>query len=444
MLPTSRLALLLGLAALPMLAAPMAPWGAGLGAALDLALVALAAVDLALAPGPSQVEVRRRVRRRLSVGTANPVDLELRNRSARPLRARVADDHPPEFASEDARPRVEVPPHGARRVRYHLTPPRRGDFAFGDVHLLAEGPLGLVHRRLRLAAAAPTRVYPNLIGLARFELASRRAMTRELGLRAVRRVGRGDEFEKLRDYLPDDEYRDIDWKATARRGRPVSRVYQVERSQQVVVLLDGGRSMVADVEEGRHGPASGMTRMDAAVNAALMLAYVAGRHGDRVGLGVFVDGLRRWLPPRRGRGVFHRFTETLYAVRAALEYVDYRESFRDVVLRVRRRSLVVVLTDPVDEDAAGALASAVGVLRRAHVPLVVCFHDPGLLEAARSVPARPEDAYRQTVAQELVAERRRLAARMQRGGVHLVEATALDLAAELVNKYLELKATRRF
>src|SRR5919199_2983552 len=196
---------------------------------------------------------------------------------------------------------------------------------------------------------------------------ARRSRLEEFGIHRSRLAGRGTEFERIRDYTPDDEYRRIDWKATARRHRPMTRVYEVERSQNVFLVLDAGRMMA-----GRAGP---LAKLDYAVNAALMLAHVALGCGDRVGLMVVSDDVDAYLPLGKGQAQFNQCLELLYGVEARLCHVDYRAALEQIARRCKRRSLVVFFTDLVDEETSAELVTYMRLLRPVHLPLCVTLRD---------------------------------------------------------------------
>ncbi len=238
---------------------------------------------------------------------------------------------------------------------------KRGRFDFGDLHVRVRGPLGLVLHERRFPAARSVPVYPDLRGASRLLLSGAALDLVNLGLRQLRRDGRGSEFARLRDYAQGDSVREVDWKATARRTRPVTRVMESERSQSILICVDAGRSMAAQVD--------GLTKLDHAVNAALFLAFVAVRNGDRVGLAVFADGVKAYLAPAAGRLQYRKILDTLYATTPSLTYVDYLALFKELNVRLTRRSLLCVFTDFLDEEQASSMVAPLHRLARRHVPL---------------------------------------------------------------------------
>ncbi len=239
-------------------------------------------------------------------------------------------------------------------------------------------------------------------------------------------------FESLRDYVPDDEFRRIDWKATARRHRPVSRQYETERSQSVIVMLDAGRMMSAELE--------GMSKLDYAINAALMLGYAAVLRDDRVGLLVFSDVVKSYLPAAKGRHQLSKIVDELYGIEPELLEPDYGAAFRTLSLRNKRRSLVVVFTDLIDVDASEAILTYTSSLYPRHLPLCVTLQDSTLTAVAEQVPAEVGDVFEKAVAQRVLADREEALLWLRRRGVLVLDVPPAHISVEVVNRYLELKA----
>ncbi len=219
------------------------------------------------------------------------------------------------------------------------------------------------------------RVYPNVLDVRKYDLLARKGLLMELGLRNVRANGTGTEFERLRDYTPDDEYRRINWKATARRQRPIAVEYETERAQHVVFVLDTGRLM--------RPPIADLAKLDYAINAALLSSYVATLRGDQVGLLTFADEVGVYLAPSKGRGQFYTMLELLYNVRSEPVEADYARALGYLGLKNKRRSLIVIFTDLVTLDAAQPLIAYTARLATRHLPLVVTIQDPNITGLAR-------------------------------------------------------------
>ncbi len=278
----------------------------------------------------------------------------------------------------------------------------------------------------------PVLVYPDVVAAQRIVIALRRGQFRDPGLRARGPLGLGTEFESIRDYLPDDDVRQINWTATDRVGRPMSNVYRVEQDRDIVCLLDAGRLMTAPLD-------TRTTRLDAAVDAVTAVALVADELGDRCGVTVFDAALRSQLRPRRRGGQA--------VVRAILDAEptsvdsDYDLAFRSV--SGGKRSLILVFTDLVDTAAARSLVASVPVLTRRHAVIVASVRDPDLDAALRHEPATTHDVYASAVAIEVLDERQRVASRLEHAGARVVDAPAAMLGEACVRAYLQLKARAR-
>ena len=431
MIPSTRLWVTLSLLSLPAMAAGFIPGVWPLVLLLDGLLLLVAAADWALARS-AKLELWRELPTRLSVGVPNRVAVHVVNGGDRPLLLKIKDDVPDEFDVEPAVLELSADKGARLKAFYRAAPRKRGRFEFGDLNVRVRGPFGMMWHERALPAKASISVYPDLRGASRLLLSGAALDLVNLGLRQLRRDGRGSEFARLRDYTQGDSVRDVDWKATARRNRPVTRVMESERSQSVILCVDAGRSMAAKVD--------GLTKLDHAVNAALFLAFVAIRNGDRVGLAVFSDGVKAWIPPDAGRKQYRRIVDTLYSAKPEHTWVDYLSLFKELSVRVQRRSLLCLFTDFLDEDQASELVQPVRRLARRHVPLCLTVKDTALAELLRTDPPGVEEAFQQAVACELLADREQLKARIAQDGVQVLDVHPEELSLAAVNRYLEIKA----
>jgi uncharacterized protein (DUF58 family) len=270
-------------------------------------------------------------------------------------------------------------------------------------------------------------VYPDVLAVRQYQLRLRRGLANFSGSRLARVPGAATELAAIRDYLPGDEVRRVNWKATARRDRPAVNELEAERGQQMVIMLDCGRLMTA--------PAGDLSKLDHAVNSALLLAWVAQAHGDRVGLLTFSDRVHQLVPPRPGRAQLAALNEVLHRVQP--EYTE--PDFAEAMAQLGRRSLIVVLTDLLDPDASRDLVAACLRMRARHLVLVVAMSDPVLRQARLSPIATASSAYEWAAAEELLGARRQSFEVLRRGGVLGLDVEAGRLSAALVERYLELK-----
>ncbi len=432
---TLRLALLAAFLALPLLFTGRFPVLLPVVLLADFVLLACALADLLSLPTPERaVSVRRIVDEKLSLGAQNPVVLETRNLTGRALQLTLRDEPPAVFdLDRPAQSVVALPPDPRPVVtRYLVTPPAKGDFGWGDLFVRYAGRLGLVERQGRIAAFARVKVYPNLREMEKYEMLARRGRLQQMGLRTARLRGGGSEFESLREYVPGDEYKKIDWSATARRGKLITRQYEAERSQNIVLLLDTGRTMLQPVQK--------MAKLDFVVNTALMLAYVAAASDDKVGLMAFDADVRAWLPPAKSKAQVYRILESLYNLDARMTESDYKASFQDLATRWRRRSLVLLFTDLVDPDSSAQILDAVPMIEGLHRVVCVTVSDPHIAAAAKAVPQTSAEVYTKAVATQVLQERRAAISILKRRGVWTIDSPPEDLSADLINHYLDLKA----
>ncbi len=387
--------------------------------------------DAARLPQRMGFQVSRLLPRPFSLGARQTVRVGLSHPEAAGLEAEVAD-HVPSALRPDARVvRGRFDGEGVLIVQYQAQPSRRGAYRLGAVDVRYWRRRGWWLRQVRLPADEAVAVYPDILAIRRYELTLRRGVRVHSGLRRGRPPGAATAFAGLRDYLPGDDMRRINWKATARRDQPVTTEVEAERGQQVILALDCGRLMTA--------PAGLLTKLDHAVNAALLLAWVAQSQGDRVGLLAFSDGVRHFVQPRRGPGHVHRLNQILYRVQAEYTEPDFGEAFAQLAARVSRRSLVIVLTDVLDPEASRDLVAHAQRLGRRHRVLVVAMADPEVLAARDAAVDRSARAYEWAAAEELLVARRGSFEALQRGGVLGLDVEAGRLSPALVERYLELK-----
>jgi len=388
-------------------------------------------IDWRIAGNIKQFELMREHDSKLSLGAENPIRVSLRNRSWRRVNFTVRDEAPEKFKIEMRTMEGQVNPRGEWESIYHVRPLRRGDYQFGDLSLRWVGPLGLVVRQAKVEAKEPVKVYPNLLDVRRYDLLLKRNRLQEMGLRTTRQFGEGTEFERLREYLPDDEYRRINWKATARRNFPVTTEYQTERSQQVMAVLDVGRMM--------QSPVADIAKLDYVVNAVLLLTYVATGKGDRVGMMSFADDVQHYLGPRQGRGQFYRMLELLYAVEPQPVEPDYRKALAYLAVKQRRRALVVVFTDLTGGASLNSLVAQMSMLARSSLPLLVTISDPDVVNASQMKPNDSLGVYQRSAASQLLDERRVVLDSLRQRGVLTLDVPANQLSMSVINRYLELK-----
>ena len=401
----------------------------------NLGLILVSVLDYFLSAKPRQFAVSRQMDQVLSLGAPNQVMLALEYRGSHHTRVIVQDEAPAEFSLSQRRLRAKLEPRYGVNLTYFVTPSKRGLYMFDRVHLRYRCRFGLLVRSLQPLVTTVVKVYPDVLAIRRFELLARAGRLADLGIKTSRLRGAGTDFESVREYVPGDEFRRINWQATARRGKPQSNEYQVDRSQQIFFLLDAGRLMATRADQ--------LARLDHAINAALMLAYVAANRGDRLGALVFGSEIQGYLPPGVGRGQVGRLAEFLYPVQPELAEADYARALAFFATRNRKRSLVCLFTDLIDETSSGLLLSHLPALAPVHIPLCLALRDPLLDAAARAEITNSDMVYAKAVAEQVLSARARARLFLERHGVIVIDVTPSELSVALVNKYLELKERGR-
>jgi uncharacterized protein (DUF58 family) len=411
----------------------LSPFAVYLTLVYDAALVVLAVADCLYSEKQDAFKVERIMEDRFALGAPNSVTIKIANRSPfRGARLLVKDEYPPEM--QLLTPRVAeltISPSHVRSFGYELYPTARGDFGFGDTALRMRSPLGLAWRQYTYPTATKVKVYPNLDEAKKYELYAHRNRELKVGQRRTRIRGHGGEFESLREFVTGDEIRHIAWSASGRRGKLITRQYTVERSQNILAMLDAGRLMTARI--------GSLTKLDHAINAILSIAYVAAAGGDNIGLLTFSRRVTSYLPPRRGPDQVRRVMEALYNVNPEMVEPSYARAFNFLEANWRRRSLIIILTDLVDRDASAELLAHTAMLAPRHLPLIVTISDMDLRALVRSRPLSAADVYSQSVAEDLLRQREEALSRIRQLGGLALDVTAGRLSFELVNKYLSVK-----
>ena len=401
-----------------------------LAAIYNLALFALVVAEARGLPRRGY-ELHRTLPTPFSLGELEEIGVTITNRQAAGLEAEIADHAPLELGANPRELGGRFDDLGELRLAYKTLSPRRGAYRFDRTDLRVFRRRGWWRRQVTLREDRQVAVYPSVIAVRRAQLTLRRGLRALAGSRRARVPGASTSFSGLRDYVPGDDVRRISWTASARRDRPVTVEVEAERGQQVMIALDCGRLMTAS--------AGHLTKLDRAINAALLLTWVAQQAGDRVGLMTFDDRVTNYIKPDRGAVQLSRMNQVLY--RVASEYIepDFGHAFTHLALRLGRRSLVVVLTDVLDAEASKELVAHALRLANRHLVLVVAMSDPGVL-AARDRPIdAPARAYEWAAAEELLTARRQAFDVLQRGGVKVLDIEAGKLSPALVERYLELK-----
>ncbi len=399
--------------------------------AWDVFSLAIWAWDFARLPKPAQLTVTRNWAAPAAFGTSNTISLELRNRSSLGIIARVVDDVPVSMRKTPPEVEISARAMGKGRGDYEIFPGERGDARFGGVIVRYESVLRIAERWASAEIAQTVRVYPNFEASRRAMLYLIRSKQVQMERRLRRRRGQGREFESLREYRAGDEYREICWTATARRAKLVSKVYQLERSQSVWIILDAGRLLRARVD--------GPSKLDYAVNAALSLAQVAMYSGDNVGLLAYGRRIQQNISPGRGAAQLRALVESLSLVHAEPYEANHLRASSALLAEQKRRALIVWLTDLSETPATPEVIEGAIQISGRHLVMFGAMSQPELAELGRAVPKDTAQMYEHAAALEMIQRRELLMRRMRQQGILALEISPGSLSTALVNNYLETK-----
>ena len=428
MRPGPLLPRLLGALAFLALAVPAAPAARWVLAAAAVGLAAAAAAE-ALLLGRIDVVGERPARTVLSLGQPEALPLALRTTSNRTLRLLVRQAWPRLVAEASTTRRATCRPGEAVRLELPVRPLTRGRSTL-EPAWAAASLWGLVERLAPVGPSTEMAVLPDLRSVGGLHEKLNRFVLRGLGARSSPRVGKGREFDRLREYVRGDEFRDIAWRASARHGKLITREFRLDRSQDVVVCLDRGHRMAARV--------AGLSRLDHAVNAAVLLAYICNRMEDRIGLVSFATDVAIGVEPGRGTGHLRRLTAHAAGLRGAYVHTDYRALAAGLRRRRTRRALVVIFT-ALPEIESDGLAAAVRTLVPRHLPLVVVLEDPALRAAAEGRPSGRAELAAVLVARDVVSAREQTVREARRLGALVVQTSPGESGAAAMNAYIDVK-----
>jgi uncharacterized protein (DUF58 family) len=408
------------------------PWLRWLALVYDVALIALAIVDARRSPLPKGVRITREFSGRFAVGAETDVHINVQNAQPHAISLVIKDEYPPQMKLSGLREaKLRVDGQTSAALVYGLTAPKRGRFEFGQTAVRFLSRLNLVWCETRAGEVTAVKVYPNMRRAREAELKALGARSLVSSHRKTSWRGEGREFESLRDYVRGDELRHISWSATARRGKLTTRQYQIERDQTILIAIDGGRLMTARIEQ--------ETKLDSAVHAALALMSAAARAGDNAGLLVFGRKIKSFLPPGRGHDHMDAALEALYSVEPEMIEPSYSHAFEFIAANSKRRSLVILLTDLVDEEGSKDLLTSLRLLRPRHLPLVVTIADRDLRAVVSNAPENVRDLFTQSVAEEIMYLREAALRLVESQGGLALDVTAAALAPAILEKYLQVK-----
>lgn len=396
-----------------------------------LALVILVFVELFLLYHERGMMASRTLSERFSNGDDNEVNIRVESIYSFPVRLEIIDEIPPVFQRRDVLFRLKLAMGEGKNIRYKLRPTERGVYSFGHVRVFASTPIGLVQRRFTLCQPCDVKVYPSYLMLTRYELLAMSNNLAEMGIKKIRKVGNHTEFEQIKDYVSGDDFRLINWRATARTSRLMVNVYQDERSQQVFNIIDKGRVMQQAFR--------GMTYLDYAINASLVLSYIAMRKEDKAGVVTFSDHFEDFVPASRRTGHMQNILEMLYRQQTRFAESDYSALVAEVNQHITKRSLLILYTNFANRISMERQLPYLLQLNRRHRLLVVFFEDHEVKAYLATRSESDEEYYRHVVAEQFAYEQRLIVSSLKQRGILALLTTPEALSVDVLNKYLEIK-----
>jgi uncharacterized protein (DUF58 family) len=398
----------------------------------DIALLLAAFIDAKTSKWDENISIKREFNKRFAVGGETEVQLKVVNKSQKKIELKLKDEYPEQMiVGAEREGNLTVDANTASSLIYGLTPPKRGRFEFGKIAVRYLSRLGLVWVQTEIDEKTSVKVYPNL-------RRAREAELKALGARSLvaahrRSVWRGEgrEFESMRDYVRGDELRHISWTATARRGKLVTKQYQIERDQTILIALDAGRLMTGRIEN--------ESKLDLAVHAALALMSAAARGGDNSGLVVFGRNIKAFIPPKGGIDHIDATLEAIHDIEPEMIEPSYSRAFEFIAVNCKKRALVVIITDLVDEEGSKQLLTSLKLLRPRHLPLVVTIGDKDLRTAVGDIPQTTRELFTQSVAEEILHQRETALRMVESQGGLALDVTAVSLVPSLLETYIRVK-----
>lgn len=394
-------------------------------------LLAATIADIAILYSRRGIVASRQLADRLSNGDDN--DIRLRVESSYPfaLRLTVIDETPFVFQRRDVDFLLRLKPREGKTIVYKLRPTQRGVYGFGRIRVFVRSALSLAERRYTCGEPQDAKVYPSYLMLHKYELLAMNNRLTEMGVKRIRRAGNNTEFERIKEYVEGDNYRSLNWKASARRHQLMVNVYEDERSQQIVSVIDKGRPMQQAFQ--------GMTLLDYAINASLMLSYVAVRKADKAGLVCFADHTDTFVAPSRRHGQMERLLDALYSQQTRWSESDFGDMLATINKRLTKRSLLVVYTSFANTQAMTRQLPYLKQLNLRHKVLVVFFADNEMRDFVNSSPRSTEEYYQHVIVEKMLYEQRLIVSQLRQHGILSMLTTPQNLSVDVVNRYLELK-----
>lgn len=378
------------------------------------------------------IDASRSMAARFSNGDPNPVQINLQSRYKFPVRARIIDEVPVEFQWRDMQQEIRLRAGDSESITYFLRPVTRGEYQFGKLIALVTSPIGFISRIYNFHPSHTVAVYPSYLQLKKYQLLAVSNRLTEVGVKTIRKLGHSTEFEQIKEYVRGDDYRTINWKATARSNKLMVNQYMDERSQQIYCLIDKSRAM--------QMPFEGMTLLDYSINASLILANIAMTRHDKSGMITFSKQIDQYLPAGKDPRHMRNIQEVLYRQETAFQEADYERLYAFVSRHLSHRSLLVLFTNFESQTAMRRQLPYLQRLAKQHLLLVVFFENTELGELLESRPVTTEDIYIKSIGEQFALDKKLIVKELERHGIQAILTPPAELTVNAINRYLEIKA----
>ena len=400
--------------------------------AYNIIMFSLLIIDYKVTPGKKLLEIERVCTDKLSMGTENEIGINIRNNSGYSLDIYALDEVPAYMKTKNPLVAIQVSPHYEAAGNYYVIPEKRGEFTFGKVHIRYSGVMGMCMKKGSFDLEKSYKVYPNLKDLSKYGLAAIKKSQLIQGIKKNKSFGTGTDFESLREYSEGDDYRKINWMATARTNKFIVNTYEHEKNQQIMIMLDSSRVMNSEINY--------IKKLDYSINAAFLLADVAIKKGDNAGVMVFDSSVKRFIKPGKGTGQFQLIAENLYNVQENFVSADYIAALNYLNQNQKRRSLLCIFTELFNADEAFQLVTALKSLAKHHLPLVITIKDMRLYDYADGDIADTKEFFTKVASMKMIREREKIRKIFNDSAIAVVDVPPDKLSIEVVNKYLNLKS----
>ena len=375
---------------------------------------------------------RRDTLDKLSNGDDNPVQIVLENQYLFPVRISVIDELPFQFQVRDKEFKLNIDSGKSKTIEYDLRPVKRGEYSFGAVNVFVKSPIGFVQRRYRFSQDMMVPVYPSFMQMRKFELLAISNQLTDAGIKKIRRRGNNAEFEQIKEYVAGDDYRTINWKATARKNKLMINQYQDEKSQQLYSVIDMGRIM--------RMPFEGLSLLDYAINSSLVISNIAMLKQDKAGIITFSNRVQAILPADRRNAQLRKILELLYNQKTGYLESDYEHLYATIKTKINQRSLVLLYSNFESLSGLQRQLKYIRRLAKVHLLVVIFFENTELRSFIDKAATSAEEIYNKTIAEKLAYEKKLIVKELEKYGIQSILTAPQQLSVNTINKYLELKA----